>query len=122
MRLHRGLGLAMAAMFLMGSAASADFVIDGFQSDQLVQVAGPPPGVQTAFNQQADGGVVGGYRDIKVTRTSNNSGQVSGDSNESEPGQFSTSTSSNTLGVAELQYDGNDNSPNVAVNGLGGVN
>jgi len=111
----------MAAMLLMGSAASADFVIDGFQSNQLVQVVGPPPGVQTAFNQLADGGVAGGYRDIKVTRVSSNAGQVSGDSNESYPGRFSTSTSSNTSGAVELQYDGNDNSPLVNFSGLGGI-
>jgi len=118
MRLHRGLGLALAATLFVGAAARADFVIDNFTTAGLaVANTGQNPGTPQ-FN--VGGGIVGGERDIEIVRTLGTL-EVKADAGAGIGGVFAFSQDILTQGNATLTYDGVDGSTGLDTTGLGGV-
>jgi hypothetical protein len=113
MRLHRGLGLATAAMLLLGSAARADFTIDDFNTSGGIQIspfAFDPSGARTKSISQS-AAVLTGERTFTLSRTTNNNGSVSVDSNFTSPGFLTLSSPSATGAIATLTYDGTNHAP-----------
>lgn len=113
MVLLRRMGLATVAMLLMGTAgARADFIIDNFSTvTSTTIVSGSPAAPKFATNTDVDGsGVVGGYRDLYLARTTSNKGIVVGDAGDSVSGLFNLTTSGATGGYANLVYDGSSTS------------
>jgi len=111
-------------MLAMGTAARADFLIDDFNTTtSTTVVSGSPTGPKHATQTDAGGGIVGGFRDDYVARTTNNRGTVGADAGDSSPGLFNLTTSSSTGGYANLVYDGNN--PSTVPKGpvpLAGIN
>lgn len=124
--MRKQIGLAVIsgvmAAFQGAQPCQASIVIGKFDSNQMALVFGAPPGILSDFTQVAHAGSIGGFRDIFLTRTSGNQGLVAGDSNQTLTSFFSYSAGSTTAGVVSIQYDGNDNSPTIATNGLNDAN
>jgi len=86
-----------------------------------VSLGGPPNGPLNGMSFLTDPIVLGGERDLDVSRTSINSGGVSVDTNASFLGALAYSSSPATTGFATVTYDGTDGSSGIAYRGLGGV-
>lgn len=118
----RVVGLFSVALLVsLARPASAEFVIDDFDTDQFLQVFGSPSGNKTGSDVTDAPEAVGGERDITVTRNSSNSGSVAVDVNLSVTGILSFASGANTTGTALISWDGDDNSAALNHTGLGGV-
>ena len=110
-----GLVALCGAAWFGASVSHADIVIDPFTSDQYVEAAGFPVGPMTVSDLLTDTGVLGGERDLTVSRTSANAGSVSVDVNLSFTNGITYSSGPSTAGNALIVYDGVNHA------GLGGV-
>lgn len=104
------------------SPSNPGVLIDTFETTQVVQipVGGSSPASGSA--PQTAGALLGGERDVVVTRTSANLGSVSFDANASTPAAGTHTQGGSTTGTALLTYDGVDGNP-TTLNpvGLGSV-
>ena len=114
--------LLAGSVFAAVQANAATIYIDEFTAEQSLEDTTQDGTAE--FSELAGTGIVGGYRDLIVdnmsggfvspTTTGGNSG-----TNFSDPiGLFALSNTSGTLGSVTLQYDGNDNSEVLDVDGL----
>ena len=113
--------IALAIVFGAAFMVKADLVIDPFNSYQSLSTAGPPAGVKTAFSSISDPVVLGGERDVWLSRNSANSGSVSVDVNGSFTGALAYASSPATTGNAVISYDGADGVSGLNYTGLGGI-
>jgi hypothetical protein len=114
------LGVCIAGLFGT-SVSQATIVIDPFTAEQSVEVFGGPPGPASAFDSLNPAGVVGGERDVLLTRTSDNAGGVAGDVSLSLVGAIAYASDVRTTGNALVVYDGVDADAAINFTGLGGV-
>ena len=106
-------GVAVVAMAPAANAASV--LIDGFDSNQLaVDVAG---GMQSMFTELQDNSVLGNFRDLQAN---NDNGTLAGTEVRVANSALVFSNLGFESGTGELTYDGEDNSPSVDFDGLGG--
>jgi hypothetical protein len=98
----------LALVALPASSARADIVIDDFSTPQFVSIGLPPPLVDTPASQVSGTGILGGYRDMILTR-------VAGDTLTYSQAYFASGTNQlvfdNGTGVKAklaVQYDGDD--------------
>lgn len=88
------------------SVSHADIVIDPFTDGQWIEVSGLPIGPRSATDSMTGIAVLGGKRDLTVSRTSNNGAGVSADVNYSYPGAIAYSSGPSATGNALVTYDG----------------
>lgn len=117
---------ALVATALTSGLGNAAVIIESFDLFHgPVNAAGLPVGPKTTVDGTYVGDpttvVIGGQRDTRVRRTSNNAGDVSADTSLSIAGAFAFSAGSNTRGDVLLQYDGADTSDALNATGLGGI-
>jgi len=124
----RLLAVSVALMLALSPAANAQTVtktIDDFSQDQSIVVNGTPSGVKSNSGIVARTGsslILGDERDVVVTRTSNNAGVVSLDTNQSIAGDLVMGNNLGTTGDALLIYDGIDNDASATdYTGLGNL-
>ncbi len=99
--------------------ANPDTLIDHFTSSQTVTVSGAGTNPVTASGQLDDTNILGGERDILVTRTGG-SGIVEAYSNVATSSYLTHGQGAGTLGSTLLTYDGNDSSNSLNPTGLNG--
>jgi hypothetical protein len=115
--------LGLATWLAGGERASASFVISQFSADQQVIVSGTPAGPKSGSDTSVASQSVGGYRTIILDRLGPpvTKGIVVADSNLTQPGVFTFSTPTGVTAAVDLRFDGNNASPTIDPNGLGGV-
>src|SRR5262249_15172818 len=103
---------------------AAAIVIDSFDTPQSLAASGPPAGTKTDSGtvDVTAGTILGGERDVVLSRTSANAGLVDLDVSTTVASGLAYASGSFTTGVALMSYDGNDDSAtSFAATGLGGV-
>ncbi len=100
-------GFAATVLLLMESSAQADFVIDGFENFQRVEVTGPGSSQSTGFiPPPGTPAVLGGARKVIVNRTSSNNGTADVSINGDDPSKLDFATlGTRTTGDATIIYD-----------------
>lgn len=115
---------ALAATFLSANILNAQVTLDDFNAPLNIPISVLAPATVTS-QTMVDPSVLGGERDIVITKTSS-SGDASLVIEESSPGSNSMVLSSSlatTSAIFEITYDGVDNNP-LSINfspGLGGL-
>ena len=114
--------ILLAAIVLTNAVSlQADVIIDPFNGYQTLSASGTPAGPKNAFASLTDPIVLGGERDVWLSRTSSNSGSVSMDVDGSFNGALAYASSPATSGYALITYDGTDGSSALNYTGLGGI-
>lgn len=120
----------------VAALVAAGFV--GVASANVVDLFTDPPGGQgvsvnsaaadgtTAFSQSSIGGsgyssILGGYRDIELKIVTNSGNSFDNSTASVNNGSFGLSTPANVNAIATVQWDGDDNSATLDVDGLGGL-
>ncbi len=95
----------VVASLMTANSARAEFIIDSFDTTQVVTVTSGGSNPKTAFGSAAAAEAVGGERDILVTRTGG-AGKVEANVNDDNPGELSIAHAAATDGKALIIWDG----------------
>lgn len=112
-------GLALAAPVALAVPASAFVMIDNFATQQILQL--PAGGLNSASNSAAAVEVLGGERDVQITRTIGNDAVELLINPTGSDRLLSASSAVGTTAVWSVVWDGVDGSSTVDAYGLGGV-
>ena len=116
------LAITMLTLFIAPAQAATGAVVDTFETGSFLGIFGAPAGFQSVSATDDVAGVLGGERDIVLTRNSANTGAVDLDFGLSFPGTVSYASGSSVTGSLLLAYDGDDNdASNLNPIGLGGL-
>jgi len=110
---------ALAAPFALAAPAGAFVMIDNFATQQTLQLPGGGPNSASSSSPAVE--VLGGERDVQITRTIGNDYVELLINPTGSDRLLSASSAAATVPTWTLVWDGPDGSPTVDADGLGGV-